>query len=227
MLADHGARVIRVERPGTSGRFGDGGGDLRVQRQPMLRQLLTYAQIAMPARTRLHPRLNEAGFAQQTLILQPLQQALDLLERGADPFGPSPAGDPPIAMAVRLGWTRLLARLLAIGVHLDTRDSHGMSALHLAAALGREAMVKTLVANGASPDLLAADGQTPLGVALASGRRDIADWLDWRGWPLPHRALQASDVPAAAIVGDADAERVRRWVEHTSEPFEAVARPQG
>ena len=25
MLADHGARVIRVERPGTSGRFGDGG----------------------------------------------------------------------------------------------------------------------------------------------------------------------------------------------------------
>ena len=56
--------------------------------------------------------------------------------------------------------------------------------LHLAAALGREAMVKTLVAHGASPDLLAADGQTPLGVALASGRRDIADWLDWRGWPL-------------------------------------------
>ncbi|KGM54202.1 hypothetical protein N800_04760, partial [Lysobacter daejeonensis GH1-9] len=117
------------------------------------------------------------------------QQALDLLERGADPFGPTPAGDPPIALAVRLGWTRLLARLLAIGVDLDTRDSHGMSALHLAAALGREAMVKTLVAHGASPDLLAADGQTPLGVALASGRRDIADWLDWRGWPLPHRAL--------------------------------------
>jgi len=25
MLADHGARVVRVERPGTSGRFGDGG----------------------------------------------------------------------------------------------------------------------------------------------------------------------------------------------------------
>ena len=25
MLADHGARVIRIERPGTSSRFGDGG----------------------------------------------------------------------------------------------------------------------------------------------------------------------------------------------------------
>jgi len=137
--------------------------------------------------------------------------ALDLLERGADPFGATPAGDPPIALAVRLGWTRLLVRLQALGVDLNARDSHGMSALHLAAALGREGMVKTLVAHGASPDLLAADGQTPLGVALASGRRDIADWLDWRGWPLPHRALQASDVPAAAIVGDADA--VRRMLD--------------
>jgi len=35
----------------------------------------------------------------------------------------------------------------------------------------------------------------------------LADWLDWRGWPLPHRALQPGDVPAAAIVGDADAVR--------------------
>ncbi|MFC5570343.1 ankyrin repeat domain-containing protein [Lysobacter yangpyeongensis] len=133
--------------------------------------------------------------------------ALDLLERGADPFAPSPAGDPPLALAVRLGWSRLVDRLLAIGVSLDSRDSHGMSALHLAAALGREAMLKKLVAHGAAPDLLAADGQTPLGVALSSGRRDLADWLDWRGWPLPRRPLRAQDVPAAAIVGDADAVR--------------------
>jgi len=133
--------------------------------------------------------------------------ALDLLERGADPFAPSPAGDPPLALAVRLGWSRLVDRLLAIGVSLDGRDSHGMSALHLAAALGREAMLKQLVAYGAAPDVLAADGQTPLGVALSSGRRDLADWLDWRGWPLPRRPLRATDVPAAAIVGDADAVR--------------------
>ena len=133
--------------------------------------------------------------------------ALELLERGADPFAASPAGDPPLALAVRLGWSRLVDRLLAIGVALDGRDSHGMSALHLAAALGREAMLKQLVAYGAAPDLLAADGQTPLGVALSSGRRDLADWLDWRGWPLPRRPLRAQDVPAAAIVGDADAVR--------------------
>ncbi len=133
--------------------------------------------------------------------------ALELLERGADPFARSPAGDPPLALAVRLGWARLLDRLLAIGADLNARDSHGMSALHLAAALGRDGMLKRLVAHGAAPDLLAADGQTPLGVALSSGRRDLADWLDWRGWPLPKRPLQAQDVPAAAIVGDADAVR--------------------
>jgi ankyrin repeat protein len=133
--------------------------------------------------------------------------ALELLERGADPFARSPAGDPPLALSVRLGWARLLDRLLAIGADLNARDSHGMSALHLAAALGRDGMLKRLVAHGAAPDLLAADGQTPLGVALSSGRRDLADWLDWRGWPLPKRPLQAQDVPAAAIVGDADAVR--------------------
>lgn len=137
--------------------------------------------------------------------------ALELLERGADPFAASKVGDPPLALAVRLGWPRLVERLLAIGVALDARDSHGMSALHLAAALSRELMLKRLVAQGASPDLLATDGQTPLGVALSSGRRDLADWLDWRGWPLPRRPLLADDVPAAAIVGDADA--VRRLLE--------------
>ncbi|MGN6112349.1 MAG: ankyrin repeat domain-containing protein, partial [Luteimonas sp.] len=87
------------------------------------------------------------------------------------------------------------------------RDAHGMSPLHLAAALGREPALKLLVRHGAAPDARAPDGQTPLGVALSSGRRDLVDWLEWHGWPLPRRALQASDLPAAAIVGDAGAVR--------------------
>ena len=145
--------------------------------------------------------------------------ALSLLERGADPFAPSPAGDPPLALAVRLDWMQLVERLLGLGVDLDARDSHGMSALHLAAALGREPALKLLVARGASPEMRAADGQTPLGVALSAGRRDLADWLDWHGWPLPKRPLQATDVPGAAIVGDADA--VRRLLD-LGFPIDAV-----
>ncbi|WP_024868502.1 ankyrin repeat domain-containing protein [Pseudoxanthomonas suwonensis] len=139
------------------------------------------------------------------------QLALELFLHGADPFAASPAGDPPLSLAVRLGWLRLLDALLEAGVDREARDGHGMTALHLAAALGRESALKRLVAQGASPDARAADGQTPLGVALASGRRDLADWLDWRGWPLPKRPLRASDVVAAAMAGDADA--VRRLLE--------------
>lgn len=133
--------------------------------------------------------------------------AVELLERGADPFGPSRAGERPLSLAVRLDWPHLLERLLASGVDRETRDSQGMSALHLATALGRENLLKQLIVQGASPQSQAADGQTPLGVALASGRRDLADWLDWRGWSLPRRALRASDLPAAAMAGDADAVR--------------------
>ncbi|MEO5962639.1 MAG: ankyrin repeat domain-containing protein [Thermomonas sp.] len=145
--------------------------------------------------------------------------AMELLDRGADPYAASPAGDPPVSIAVRLHWPRLLERLIAHGADLDARDSHGMSALHLAAALAREEELKLLVAAGAAPDRRAADGQTPLGVALATGRRDLADWLDWRGWRLPRRPLQASDVPAAAIVGDTDA--VRRLLD-IGMPVDAV-----
>ncbi|MEQ4576889.1 MAG: ankyrin repeat domain-containing protein, partial [Gammaproteobacteria bacterium] len=139
------------------------------------------------------------------------QFALELLERGADPFAPSPAGDPPLSLAVRLGWLRLQQALLERGVDREARDSHGMTALHLATALGREASLKLLVVQGASPEARAADGQTPLGVALSSGRRDLADWLDWRVWTLPRRTLRPADVPAAATSGDADA--VRRLID--------------
>ncbi len=139
------------------------------------------------------------------------QLALKLLARGADPFAPSPAGDPPLALTVRLGWLRLQEALLELGVDREARDSHGMTALHLATALAREASLKLLVQYGASPEARATDGQTPLGVALSIGRRDLADWLDWRTWPLPRRRLCPADLPAAAMAGDVDA--VRRLVE--------------
>ncbi len=147
------------------------------------------------------------------------QLALELLERGADPFAAAPAGDPPLSLAVRLGWLKLQQWLLDNGADREARDSHGMTALHLATALAREASLKLLVRQGASPEARAADGQTPLGVALSIGRRDLADWLDWRTWPLPLRPLRDADVPAAAMAGDADA--VRRLID-LGAPVDAV-----
>ena len=133
--------------------------------------------------------------------------ALEHLDAGLDSYGSSPAGDPPLSLAVRLGWLALAERLLERGADREARDSHNMTALHLATALGREAAIKLLVRHGASPQARTPDGQTPLGVALANGRRDLADWLDWRIWPLPRRQLRAADVPAAAMAGDVDAVR--------------------
>ena len=147
--------------------------------------------------------------------------AMELLDRGADPFGASATGDPPLALALRLQWLELVNRLVALGVDLDARDGHGMTPLHLAAILRREDALKRLVAAGANPDRRAADGQTPLGVALAAGRRDLAGWLDWRGWQLPGRPLRAADLPAAAVAGDLDA--VRRLLE-LGLPLEATDR---
>lgn len=128
--------------------------------------------------------------------------ALDLLERGADPFGAPAGGEAPLPLAVRLGWARLAGRLLALGVDPDTRDSRGLTPLHLACLCGSEALVKLLVRHGASADARAPDGQTPLGRALSAGRRDLAHWLEWKQWRLPGRPLLSQDLPAAAIMGD-------------------------
>ncbi|MFN3844146.1 MAG: ankyrin repeat domain-containing protein [Rehaibacterium terrae] len=145
--------------------------------------------------------------------------ALDLLARGADPFGKNPAGDPPLALALRLGWSRLALALLATGADPNQRDARGLSPLHLACARGDAALVKALVRHGASPEARSPDGQTPLGLALASGRRELAHWLEWRQWRLPGRPLQPADLPAAAMVGDRDA--VERLLE-LGLPIDAV-----
>jgi ankyrin repeat protein len=134
------------------------------------------------------------------------QLTLALLERGADAFGaPSSTGDPPLALAIRLGWLRLAEALLISGVDPNGRDSRGHTPIHVAAALGRESALRLLLRYGAQPQMRSPDGLTPLGMALASGRSDLSYWLEWRGWLLPGRPLVAGDLPAAAISGDADA----------------------
>jgi ankyrin repeat protein len=132
------------------------------------------------------------------------QLALALLERGADAFGGAPA-DPPLGLAIHLGWLRLAEMLLSAGADPNARDAHGHTALHCAATLGREGALRVLIRHGASPALAAPDGQTPLGLALAADRRELSHWLEWRQWQLPGRALQPADLPSAAMAGDAQA----------------------
>ena len=133
------------------------------------------------------------------------QLALGLLERGADAFAALPAQDPPLSVAVRLGWQRLVEALLALGADPNGRDQRGHGPLQVAAALGREAALRALIRAGALPQARSPDGQTALGLALAAGRADLTQWLEWRGWNLPGRPLLPMDLPAAAMAGDVDA----------------------
>jgi ankyrin repeat protein len=134
------------------------------------------------------------------------QMALALLERGADAFGASTStGDPPLVLAIRLGWQRLAEALLVMGADPNGRDSRGHTPIHVAAGLGRESALRLLLRYGALPQMRSPDGLTPLGMALASGRSDLSYWLEWRGWSLPGRRLLPGDLPAAAISGDAEA----------------------
>ena len=139
------------------------------------------------------------------------QLCCQLVAIGADGHTPSPEGEYPLNLAVRLSWTRLLDALITHGVDVQVTDSLGMTALHLAAALGREDELKCLIRYGANPTARTTDGQTPLGVALANGRRDLAYWLDWRDWPFPGRSLDPADLPSAAMAGDVEA--VRRLID--------------
>ncbi|GAB3731586.1 ankyrin repeat domain-containing protein [Silanimonas algicola] len=128
--------------------------------------------------------------------------ALQLLERGADPFAPAPNGDTALGLAAQMPCLPVLDALLLRGIDPAQRDARGQTPLHLAVARGHEAVIKRLVRHGAPADARAADGQTPHGAALARGRRDLAEWLDWGPWKLPGRALQPGDLPAAAMAGD-------------------------
>jgi ankyrin repeat protein len=162
-----------------------------------------FARAASGMPTRTGARVPIAGFDEAVAE----RLALDLLARGADAFARSADRTPPLILAIRRDWPRLVAALLAAGVDPEARDARGNTALLTACALGHEDAVRALVAHGAQPGTRAADGQTALGLALSSGRREISRWLEWPRWPLPRRALRAADLPHAAQEGDLDAVR--------------------
>ena len=126
---------------------------------------------------------------------------LNLLGRGADPFGPDARGRTPLHLAASHAQGELLRTLLALGCDPNTRDCDQRTPLFAALEHGAAALplVRSLIAHGADPEAADTHGETPLGLALE--HPVLERWLDWRDWPLPHRALRAEDLPAAAAAG--------------------------
>jgi len=136
-------------------------------------------------------------------------RACRLLASGADGFADC-AGDPPLTLAIRLGWIDLVRELLAAGANPQALDARGESALMLACVRRCEQALPLLLRHGAQPEAMTADGRTARGVALARGEPTAIDWLDWTGWQLPGRVLRETDLVNAAALGDRAA--VRRLV---------------
>ncbi|MEO8777937.1 MAG: ankyrin repeat domain-containing protein [Rhodanobacter sp.] len=126
---------------------------------------------------------------------------LDLLQRGADPFGPDAHDQTPLHLAASHGHGELLRALLACGCDPNARDSDQRTPLFAALEHGAGALplVRSLIAHGANPEAADTHGETPLGLALE--HPVLERWLDWREWPLPHRPLRGADLPAAAAAG--------------------------
>ena len=138
-------------------------------------------------------RLN--GAAQATAL------PLNLLERGADPFGPDARERTPLHLAVVNAQLDLLQALLARGCDPNTRDRDGRTPLFAALEHGAQTLplVRTLIAQGADPEAADSNGETPLGLALEHPA--VERWLDWRDWPRPNRPLRADDLPVTAAAG--------------------------
>ncbi len=128
---------------------------------------------------------------------------LDMLERGADPFGPRTDRHhrSPLHLAAVNAQVRVLQALLQRGCDPNTRDGDGRTPLLAALEHGAQSLplVRALIAHGADPEATDANGETPLGLAL--DHPAVERWLDWRDWSRPHRPLRPGDLPTAAAAG--------------------------
>lgn len=87
-------------------------------------------------------------------------------------------GEPLHAAAARKGNAAMVAALLDAGAPINGRQSHGLTALHLAAQNGDDDLVTLLLARGARRHLASDDEKTPADLADQAGRHDLAMRLE-------------------------------------------------
>jgi ankyrin repeat protein len=103
-----------------------------------------------------------------------------MIAAGADVDAPIPPNlQPPLARAVKLGRTRVVAMLLERGASPDTRgwDRSGRSVLHEAPSTGSKEILALLLQFGADPNVVDAYGATPLYRVVGQGIVDLAEML--------------------------------------------------
>lgn len=163
----------------------------------------------------------------------PLVKAL--VAHGADPESAAASGETPLGLALARGATQLeywlrwngwklpqrplrdtdlpaaaadpdaVARLLELGLPVDSRDERGATALLRASGAGALQSVQRLLAAHADPELVVDTGASPLSAAVSARQPDVVRALVSAGVQVDRR--HADDVTAlmiAAALGHAD-----------------------
>lgn len=104
-----------------------------------------------------------------------------LLDKGADPRRPGPAGEPILLSYLRGGLGTLALVSIGDGADVNAKDAAGRTALHLAAEGGLDEVVKALLDKGADPDAADANGLTALAIAENWGSGAAAAHLTAKG----------------------------------------------
>jgi len=154
-------------------------------------------------------------------------QVKALIARGADPESAAAGGETPLGLALARGATQLeywlrwngwslpgrplraadlpaaagdpdaVARLLELGMPVDSRDARGATALLRACGAGSLQSVQRLLAAGADPAATVDTGASPLSAAASARHPDILRALVASGVAVDHR--HADDVTALMI----------------------------
>jgi len=114
--------------------------------------------------------------------------------------------------AAKHGDVAAICAMLEAGADLNSRDSHGQTAIMLAAHLGDEAVVRALIDAGADLNQRAKFGLTATMLAVVSGHEAVATLLAEAGADL---GLRGSGAPGFADKTAADLAR-ERGLEHLS-----------
>ncbi len=104
-------------------------------------------------------------------------------------------GGNELAYAAALGNEWAVEKLLST-IPVNQQDTHGITALHWAAAQGHGAMVTLLLDHGADINARDVDGNTPLHLAARNGNLSVVQLLLARG-ANPALANANGDVPIA------------------------------
>jgi len=105
------------------------------------------------------------------------QEAVRLIEAGADVNAADALGTTPLMWAARYGDAALVRRLLGAGASAAAQNVFGVTPMSEAALIGSEPVIRELLAAGVSPDSPNPEGETALMLVVRTGQVDAAQVL--------------------------------------------------